>query len=95
VLVQSVKLIDQLLVVVQAQKLLHLLNLLYLGLLCSYLLLHLFHYTFISGYLLLQLSFSPLLLLIPMHYCRLQVRGPRIALIEGLVQALLKFQKKC
>ena len=43
-LVQRVELVDQLLVVVQRQKLLHLLDLLDLRLLARYLLLHLLHH---------------------------------------------------
>ena len=55
-LIQRVEFIDQLLVVVQAQKLLHLLDLLYLGLLCCDLLLHLLHYSLVPHQLLLELS---------------------------------------
>lgn len=52
--VQSVELVDQFLVIIERQKLFHLLDLLYLSLLCGYLLLHLLHNPLVTGYLLLH-----------------------------------------
>ena len=97
-LIQRVEFIDQLLIVVQAQKLLHLLDLLYLGLLCRDLLLHLLYYALVPHELLLELSGA---------LCRLPLRvrdnrGMQILLREfrpGLhyhvaLQTLLQFQKE-
>ena len=54
-LIECVELVDKFLVIVQAQKLFHLLDLLYFSLLSSYLLFHLFHDSFVTSEFLLQL----------------------------------------
>jgi hypothetical protein len=57
VFIECIELINQFLIVVKAQKLLHLLDLLNLSLLPSYLLLHFTHHSLVAGDLSLQVSY--------------------------------------
>jgi len=59
--IQCIELIDQFLIIIKAQKLFHLLDLLNFSLLSSNLLFHFLHYTLISSELFLKLWHSLLL----------------------------------
>ena len=95
-LIERVELINELLVVIETQELLHLLDLLDFLFLTSNLLFHLFHYPLIVGHFLLQVIFlhSAFLFILRMDNCALQRIFGFMLLINKRLKPIFKLEQQ-